>query len=100
MNKGRVVSIMGAVVDIEFERGQLPEIYNAIKIQAVLPNGREINLTLEVSNHLGDNRVRCIAMSSTDGLVRGMEVVDLGVAITVPVGPATLGRVFNVLGEP
>jgi len=100
MNKGRVVSIMGAVVDIEFQRGQLPEIYNAIKIQAVLPNGREINLTLEVSNHLGDNRVRCIAMSSTDGLVRGMEVVDLGVAITVPVGPATLGRVFNVLGEP
>ncbi len=91
---------MGAVVDIEFQRGQLPEIYNAIKIQAVLPNGREINLTLEVSNHLGDNRVRCIAMSSTDGLVRGMEVVDLGVAITVPVGPATLGRVFNVLGEP
>ncbi|OAB42902.1 F0F1 ATP synthase subunit beta [Paenibacillus glacialis] len=100
MNKGRVVSIMGAVVDIEFERGQLPEIYNAIKIQTVLPNGREINLTLEVSNHLGDNRVRCIAMSSTDGLVRGMEVVDLGVSITVPVGPATLGRVFNVLGEP
>ncbi|AOZ93208.1 F0F1 ATP synthase subunit beta [Paenibacillus crassostreae] len=100
MNKGRVVSIMGAVVDIEFERGQLPEIYNAIKIQAVLPNGRPIDLTLEVSNHLGDNRVRCIAMSSTDGLVRGMEVLDLGSAITVPVGPETLGRVFNVLGEP
>ncbi|WP_438348816.1 F0F1 ATP synthase subunit beta [Paenibacillus sp. FA6] len=100
MNKGRVVSIMGAVVDIEFERGQLPAIYNAIKIQAVLSDKRSINLTLEVSNHLGDNRVRCIAMSSTDGLVRGMEVLDLGSSITVPVGPETLGRVFNVLGEP
>lgn len=100
MNKGRVVSIMGAVVDIEFQRGQLPAIYNAIKIQAVLPTGRPIDLTLEVSNHLGDNMVRCIAMSSTDGLVRGMEVTDLGAAINVPVGPATLGRVFNVLGEP
>lgn len=91
---------MGAVVDIEFQRGQLPAIYNAIKIQAVLPTGRPIDLTLEVSNHLGDNMVRCIAMSSTDGLVRGMEVTDLGAAINVPVGPATLGRVFNVLGEP
>ncbi|MGF7049062.1 F-type H+-transporting ATPase subunit beta [Paenibacillus sp. DS2015] len=100
MNKGRVVSIMGAVVDIEFERGQLPEIFNAIKIETVLPNGRQINLTLEASNHLGDNRVRCIAMSSTDGLVRGMDAVDQGSPISVPVGPATLGRVFNVLGEP
>jgi F-type H+-transporting ATPase subunit beta len=100
MNKGRVVSIMGAVVDIEFERGQLPEIYNAIKIQEVLPSGRSINLTLEVSNHLGDNRVRCIAMSSTDGLVRGTDALDVGTAIMVPVGLETLGRVFNVLGEP
>ncbi|BFH65602.1 F0F1 ATP synthase subunit beta [Paenibacillus azoreducens] len=100
MNKGRVVSIMGAVVDIEFERGQLPEIYNAIKIEGSVAGGRQINLTLEASNHLGDNIVRCIAMSSTDGLVRGMEAVDLGAPITVPVGPITLGRVFNVLGEP
>ncbi|MHA0856261.1 F0F1 ATP synthase subunit beta [Paenibacillus sp. CMAA1364] len=100
MNKGRVVSIMGAVVDIEFDRGQLPEIYNAIKIQTVSANGKQINLVLEVSNHLGDNRVRCIAMSSTDGLIRGTEALDLGTAITVPVGPETLGRVFNVLGEP
>ena len=100
MNKGRVVSIMGAVVDIEFERGQLPEIYNAIKIETVLPNGRDIKLTLEVSNHLGDSMVRCIAMSSTDGLIRGMEAIDLGRPITVPVGNPTLGRVFNVLGEP
>ncbi|MBE9916759.1 F0F1 ATP synthase subunit beta [Paenibacillus donghaensis] len=100
MNKGRVVSIMGAVVDIEFERGQLPEIYNAIKIEGSVAGGRQIDLTLEASNHLGDNIVRCIAMSSTDGLVRGLEAVDLGAPITVPVGPTTLGRVFNVLGKP
>ncbi|WP_339318548.1 F0F1 ATP synthase subunit beta [Paenibacillus sp. FSL R10-2734] len=100
MNKGRVVSIMGPVVDIEFERGQLPEIFNAIKIETVLDNGRQINLTLEVSNHLGDNLVRCIAMSSTDGLVRGLDAMDQGGPISVPVGEATLGRVFNVLGNP
>ncbi|NMO94559.1 F0F1 ATP synthase subunit beta [Paenibacillus lemnae] len=100
MNKGRVVSITGAVVDIEFERGQLPEIFNAIKIEGVLEGNRSIDLTLEVSNHLGDNLVRCIAMSSTDGLIRGIEAIDLGVPITVPVGSATLGRVFNVLGQP
>ncbi|WP_150270584.1 F0F1 ATP synthase subunit beta [Paenibacillus tepidiphilus] len=100
MNKGRVVSIMGPVVDIEFERGQLPEIFNAIKIQGTLQNGNPIDLTLEASNHLGDNLIRCIAMSSTDGLVRGMEAVDQGGPISVPVGEATLGRVFNVLGAP
>lgn len=100
MNKGRVVSIMGPVVDIEFERGQLPEIFNAIKIDTVLDNGRQINLTLEVSNHLGDNLVRCIAMSSTDGMVRGLDAIDQGGPISVPVGEATLGRVFNVLGNP
>lgn len=100
MNKGRVVSITGAVVDIEFERGHLPELFNAIKIEGAVEGGRQINLTLEVSNHLGDNLVRCIAMSSTDGLVRGLEAVDLGAPITVPVGAPTLGRVFNVLGEP
>lgn len=100
MNKGRVVSIMGPVVDIEFERGQLPEIFNAIKITASLEDGRSIDLTLEVSNHLGDNLVRCIAMSSTDGLVRGIDAIDQGGPISVPVGEATLGRVFNVLGNP
>lgn len=100
MNKGRVVSIMGPVVDIEFERGQLPEIFNAIKIVTSLENGRTIDLTLEVSNHLGDNLVRCIAMSSTDGLVRGLDAIDQGGPISVPVGAATLGRVFNVLGNP
>ncbi|MFB5674754.1 F0F1 ATP synthase subunit beta [Paenibacillus terreus] len=100
MNKGRVVSIMGPVVDVEFERGQLPEILNAVTIQGELEGGNKIDLTLEASKHLGDNRVRCIAMSSTDGLVRGMEAVDMGAPISVPVGEATLGRVFNVLGEP
>lgn len=100
MNKGRVVSIMGPVVDIEFERGQLPEIFNAIKIVASLSDGRNMDLTLEVSNHLGDNLVRCIAMSSTDGLVRGIDAIDQGGPISVPVGEATLGRVFNVLGNP
>lgn len=97
MNKGRVVSVMGPVVDIEFERGQLPEIYNAIKIEK--QDGQSA-LVLEASNHLGDNLVRCIAMASTDGLVRGMEAIDLGAPISVPVGSATLSRVFNVLGEP
>ncbi|ADM72214.1 MULTISPECIES: F0F1 ATP synthase subunit beta [Paenibacillus] len=100
MNKGRVVSIMGPVVDVEFERGQLPEILNAIHIGTVLESGVKIDLTLEASKHLGDNRVRCIAMSSTDGLVRGAEAIDLGAPISVPVGEATLGRVFNVLGTP
>ncbi|WP_426450457.1 F0F1 ATP synthase subunit beta [Paenibacillus sp. S-38] len=102
MSKGRVVNITGPVVDIEFERGQLPEILNAVKIQrkAQNPGEQDINLTVETAVHLGDNMVRCIAMSSTDGLVRGLEAIDTGAAITVPVGAATLGRVFNVLGEP
>ncbi|MCC3379440.1 F0F1 ATP synthase subunit beta [Paenibacillus farraposensis] len=100
MNKGRVVSIQGPVVDVEFERGQLPEILNAIHIGTELETGVKLDLTLEASKHLGDNRVRCIAMSSTDGLVRGAEAVDLGAPISVPVGEATLGRVFNVLGAP
>ncbi|GIP47471.1 ATP synthase subunit beta [compost metagenome] len=97
MNKGRVVSVMGPVVDIEFQRGQLPEIFNAIKIEK---QDSQSALVLEASNHLGDNLVRCIAMASTDGLVRGTEAIDLGAPISVPVGEATLSRVFNVLGEP
>ncbi|MFY0544224.1 F0F1 ATP synthase subunit beta [Brevibacillus sp. H7] len=102
MAKGRVVQVMGPVVDIEFERGHLPAIYNAIKIQhkAQSAGERDIDLTVEVAVHLGDNLVRTVAMSSTDGLVRGMEAVDTGAPISVPVGSVTLGRVFNVLGEP
>ncbi|RNB82047.1 F0F1 ATP synthase subunit beta [Brevibacillus fluminis] len=102
MAKGRVVQVMGPVVDIEFDRGSLPAIYNAIKIEhkATAAGEREINLTVEAATHLGDNIVRCVAMSSTDGLVRGLEATDLGGPISVPVGAVTLGRVFNVLGEP
>lgn len=102
MSKGRVVQVMGPVVDIEFERGHLPEIYNAIKIErkAQSANERDISLTVEVAQHLGDNAVRCVAMSSTDGLVRGIDAIDTGKPIMVPVGPATLGRVYNVLGDP
>jgi len=101
MKKGRVVSVMGPVVDLEFERGNLPEIMNAVTIQhKAEAGGVDIDLTLEVAVHLGDNLVRAVAMSSTDGLVRGMEAIDTGAAITVPVGAATLGRVFNVLGQP
>ncbi|URN96057.1 MAG: F0F1 ATP synthase subunit beta [Candidatus Pristimantibacillus lignocellulolyticus] len=101
MKKGRVVSVMGPVVDLEFERGHLPQIMNAVTINHKAEAGSVgINLTLEVAVHLGDNLVRAVAMSTTDGLVRGMEAVDTGAAITVPVGTATLGRVFNVLGQP
>ncbi|WP_027415210.1 F0F1 ATP synthase subunit beta [Aneurinibacillus terranovensis] len=100
MSKGRVLSVTGPVVDVQFESGHLPEIYNAIKINETLENGKVIDLTLEVALHLGDNTVRTVAMSSTDGLVRGMDVEDTGKPISVPVGEKTLGRVFNVLGEP
>ncbi|MEH7462602.1 F0F1 ATP synthase subunit beta [Bacillus thuringiensis] len=94
MNKGRVTQIMGPVVDVKFDGGKLPEIYNALRIKE-----NAIDLTLEVAIHLGDNTVRTVAMSSTDGLVRGTEVEDTGKPISVPVGDATLGRVFNVLGD-
>lgn len=96
MNIGKIVQIMGAVVDVEFASEALPEIYSAIKV--TVPE-QQINLTLEVAQHLGNNTVRCVAMSSTDGLQRGMEAVDTKAPITVPVGPATLGRIFNVLGD-
>ncbi|MDX8361076.1 MULTISPECIES: F0F1 ATP synthase subunit beta [Bacillaceae] len=101
MNKGRILSVMGPVVDVKFDNGHLPEIYNALKIEHKARNENEvdINLTLEVALHLGDDSVRTIAMSSTDGLVRGLEAIDTEAAISVPVGDVTLGRVFNVLGE-
>ena len=90
---------MGPVVDIEFTNGQLPDIYNALTVTIQRPNAESEVLTLEVALHLGNNSVRTIAMSSTDGLQRGSEVTDHGAAISVPVGDVTLGRVFNVLGE-
>ena len=93
-NKGRVAQVMGPVVDVRFEEGGLPSIYNALTI----PIG-ERTLTVEVAQHIGDNTVRCIAMASTDGLQRGVEVTDTGGPITVPVGDKTIGRIFNVLGN-
>ncbi|WP_342513228.1 F0F1 ATP synthase subunit beta [Sporosarcina sp. FSL K6-1522] len=99
MNKGHVLQVMGPVVDVKFENGQLPAIYNALKVTIERPNAEAETLTLEVALHLGDDSVRTIAMSSTDGLQRGSVVDDMGAAISVPVGDVTLGRVFNVLGE-
>jgi len=96
MNKGKVTQVIGPSVDITFEPGKLPRINNAV---TVTNKEREVNLTLEVAQHIGDNAVRCVAMSSTDGLTRGMEAIDTGAPISVPVGDQTLGRVFNVLGE-
>ncbi|MEN3000389.1 MAG: F0F1 ATP synthase subunit beta [Armatimonadota bacterium] len=96
-NIGRVVQVMGPVVDVRFPEGQLPAIYNAVKIK---DESRGIDLTCEVAQHLGDDTVRTIALSSTDGLVRGMQAIDTGAPITVPIGRATLGRLFNLLGEP
>lgn len=98
MNTGKVIQVIGPVIDIEFPPEQLPPIYNAIKIKGQVGD-LAIDLTAEVMQHIGDNTVRCVAMSSTDGLVRGMEAVDTGAPIKVPVGKGTLGRVFNVLGE-
>jgi F-type H+-transporting ATPase subunit beta len=102
MSRGRVLQVLGPVVDIQFERGALPALNNAVLIEykAKNENERDIRLTVEVALHLGDDTVRCIAMASTDGLVRGMEALDTGAPISVPVGKATLSRVFNVLGEP
>lgn len=102
MSNGRVVQVTGPVVDVEFDQGHLPELKNAIRIthKADSENERDIDLTVEVALHLGDDRVRCIAMASTDGVVRGMQATDTGAPISVPVGESTLGRVFNVLGEP
>ncbi len=99
MSKGRIVQVLGPVVDIEFDHGHLPDILNAIKIEGQAGDVK-ISLTAEVAQHLGDNLVRAVAMSSTDGLVRGMDAVDTGGPITIAVGPVTLGRVFNVLGDP
>ncbi|MDX2039035.1 MAG: F0F1 ATP synthase subunit beta [Isosphaeraceae bacterium] len=96
---GRIAQVIGSTFDAEFEDGHLPEIYNALSIRAS-EKGVEIDLTGEVQQHLGGNRVRCVALGSTNGLVRGMTVVDTGAPVSVPVGTGTLGRVFNLLGEP
>src|SRR5262249_41355398 len=96
---GKVTQIIGSTFDVEFPEEHLPAIYNAIKVDADV-KGTKIHLTGEVQQHLGGGRVRCVALGSTDGMVRGMEVVDTGGPVTVRVGEATLGRVFNLLGEP
>lgn len=98
--KGKIIQIIGPVVDIEFEGGQLPMIYNAIKIPRTSVDGIQEELIVEVQQHLGEDRVRAVAMDSTDGLVRGMEAFDTGKPISVPVGPNTLGRLINVVGNP
>ena len=98
--KGVVRQVIGPVLDVEFPAGKLPKILNALRIEAKNPAGQDIALTAEVQQLLGDHRVRAVAMSGTDGLVRGMEAIDTGAPISVPVGEATLGRIFNVLGEP
>ncbi|WP_027364367.1 F0F1 ATP synthase subunit beta [Desulfotruncus alcoholivorax] len=101
-NVGEVVQVIGVVVDIRFPPGQVPDIYNAVKITSEEEDafGRKIDLTLEVAQHLGNNIVRSVAMSTTDGLVRGMKAVDLGKPISVPVGKPVLGRLVDVLGQP
>src|SRR5213076_724477 len=99
-NVGKVVQVIGPVLDIEFEPERLPEIYNAVVIDHRGNGAPPIRLTAEVQQHIGRNQVRAVAMTSTDGVVRGMEVVDTGKPITVPVGQAALGRILNVLGEP
>jgi F-type H+-transporting ATPase subunit beta len=97
---GKVIQVIGPVIDVEFEGGYMPQIYNALRIVATLPTGEKVDIVTEVEQHLGEGRVRTVAMKPTDGLQRGMDVTDTGAAISVPVGPATLGRVLNVLGEP
>ena len=93
--KGKIVQVIGPVVDVWFENGELPELMNAIEI----PLHEQDPLVVEVAQHIGDERVRCVAMGSTDGLVRGMEALDTGAPIQVPVGDKVLGRMFNVLGR-
>src|SRR5438105_4763231 len=104
-NVGHITQIIGSTFDVEFEEGHLPAIYNALKIEMVTAgkgggSAPATTLTGEVQQHLGGNRVRCVALGSTDGLVRGMDALDTGGPVSVPVGYGTLGRVFNLLGEP
>src|SRR5438552_18380803 len=100
MNKGNIVQVIGPVVDVEFTAGdRLPKIYNALEIEYEV-NSNPTKLTLEVQQHLGESWVRSVAMSSTEGLKRGMSVTDTGGPITVPVGEGVLGRLFNVTGDP
>ncbi len=98
-NKGKIVQVLGAVVDVQFDEKKVPAIYQALEIRYQV-QGKETRLVLEIQQHLGEGRVRAVAMSSTEGLVRGMEVIDTGDSISVPVGEGVLGRIFNVTGDP
>src|SRR5690606_32232351 len=98
-NVGKVIQVIGPVLDVEFDN-ELPEIYNAVEIDAETPTGERVRVVAEVQQHIGRNQVRAVAMSSTDSVVRGMEAVDHGGPISVPVGATPLGRILNVLGEP
>jgi len=100
VNKGKIVQVIGPVVDIRFEEGELPPIYGAIELTNPIISDKEGNLIVEVAQHIGERTVRCIAMDTTDGLVRGMEAVYKGEQITIPVGKEVLGRLLNVVGEP
>jgi len=97
---GKVVQVIGPVLDVEFESGHLPELYNALEIHTTTDSGQKIDVTVEVQQHIGRNQVRAVAMSTTDAVVRGMEVIDTGGPISVPVGAPALGRILNVLGQP
>src|SRR5258708_28699084 len=96
---GQITQVIGSTFDAEYPESALPEIYNAVKISTDV-KGVKIRLTGEVQQHLGGGRVRCVALGSTDGLIRGTDVLDTGAPVSVPVGKGTLGRVFNLLGEP
>src|SRR5512139_3047433 len=100
LQNGKITQVIGPVVDVEFPAGGLPEIYTACTITNPGIDGRPDNLTVEVAQHLGENTARCIAMDSTEGLVRGMPVKNTGANISIPVGKAVLGRILNVVGEP
>ena len=99
-NIGRVVQVIGPVLDVEFDPEHLPDIYNALVVKSSEGEEQDVNLVVEVQQHIGRGMVRTVSMTSTDGVTRGMDVVDTGSAITVPVGPPALGRILNVLGEP
>ena len=99
-NVGRITQIIGPVIDASFPPGQMPNIYNALRIQGTNEAGQTIAVTCEVQQLLGDHCVRAVAMNATDGLMRGMDIIDTGNPLSVPVGKTTLGRIFNVLGEP
>jgi F-type H+-transporting ATPase subunit beta len=100
MNIGKITQVIGPVVDVEFTNGTVPPIYNALRISNPAISSQQWNLVVEVAQHLGERTVRCVAMDATEGLVRGMDVQDTGDNIKVPVGPQTLGRIINVIGEP